>query len=350
MNIRLTHLDGTLPNLALMKLSHWHKDQGDTVYFTTNPRRTLDEPDYDIVYASSVFGAHDQERTDFLENWSWHACAIIGGTGTDNLSLTVEQVLSVDTYEHYDYSIYPDYPWSIGFTSRGCRLACKFCKVPSKEGRIRFAGTIADIYRPSTERSIVLLDNDFFGQPHDQWLARCQELIDGKFKVSLTQGINARLITDEEAHWLSLLNYYDIRMKNRRIYTAWDNKRDEKIFITGVKRLIDAGIPSAHIIVYMLIGFDPDETIADRMYRFQRIVDMGMIPWPMVYNKQPKPYSRGIPNIDELNDFQRWVAGGYYKTVSWDEVVALGKVPKARPPKNRIGPLVRDIKSHVSPY
>jgi hypothetical protein len=31
--IRLTQIDGKFPNLALMKLSHWHKVNGDAVYF-----------------------------------------------------------------------------------------------------------------------------------------------------------------------------------------------------------------------------------------------------------------------------------------------------------------------------
>ena len=53
MKIRLTQLDGKLPNLALMKLSHWHKARGDDVYFERRPTPTLFEPKYDRVYASA---------------------------------------------------------------------------------------------------------------------------------------------------------------------------------------------------------------------------------------------------------------------------------------------------------
>ena len=32
--IRLTHIDGKLPNLALMKLAHYHRQNGDEIYFS----------------------------------------------------------------------------------------------------------------------------------------------------------------------------------------------------------------------------------------------------------------------------------------------------------------------------
>ena len=88
----------------------------------------------------------------------------------------------------------PSYPWSLGFTQRGCRLNCGFCVVPKKEGRPRAMNSIINIWRPQTERCILLLDNDFFGQPKEQWQARVDEIREGRFKVNFSQGINVRLI------------------------------------------------------------------------------------------------------------------------------------------------------------
>ena len=55
MRVRLTQLDGKLPNLALMKLAHWHREQGDELIFTRNARRGLFDDVYDRVYGSAIF-------------------------------------------------------------------------------------------------------------------------------------------------------------------------------------------------------------------------------------------------------------------------------------------------------
>lgn len=301
LKVRLTQIDGKLPNLALMKLSHWHKSKGDEVYFTRTVERGLFEPKYDVVYGSVIFTFSKNLSSRFLTNFP---NAIIGGTGSGKLN-NVEEITG--QYEHYDYSIYPEYKWSIGFTQRGCRLNCKFCVVPKKEGRPRSVNTIADIYRPGTPKNVCLLDNDFFGQPQEQWLARINEIKDGGFKVAFNQGINIRLITDEASHWLAQIPYYDDQFKTRRLYTAWDNLKDERIFFDGVDRLESAGVPPTHLMVYMLIGFDPSETWERIFHRFDRMVERGIKPYPMVYNN----------NRQDLRKFQRWVVRGYYRFIPW---------------------------------
>ena len=190
MNVRLTQLDGKLPNIALMKLAHYHRhQQGDSVYLEHRPTRGLFEPQYGHVYGSSIFSWTKPVAELFITNFP---SAVMGGTGTD-IPVNVEDLIG-EEYEQYDYSIYPQFPYSIGFTQRGCRLKCKFCVVPKKEGRPRPINTIADIWRPGSPRAVILLDNDFFGQ--DQWQDRIDELVDGEFKVSFNQGINIRMITE----------------------------------------------------------------------------------------------------------------------------------------------------------
>lgn len=305
MNIRLTHIDGRLPNIALMKMSHWYKMNGDSVYFTRDAQCGLFETEYDKVYGSAVFSFSKKRRDEFITEFP---DAVVGGTGSDS-KITVEGVVTGGEYEFYDYSIYPDYKWSIGFTSRGCRLNCKFCVVPQKEGRPRSVNSISDIWRPDTERCVVLLDNDFFGQPQEQWQARLGEILDGDFRVCFNQGINIRLIDDESAHWLSKIKYYDDQFTTRRLYTAWDNLKDEHIFFDGVEKLERHGISPKHLMVYMLIGFDPTETMERIMYRFNRMVERGIRPYPMVYNNKDKM----------LKKFQRWVVRRYYEFVKWED-------------------------------
>lgn len=302
MNIRITQLDGSLPNIALMRLSHHYKSHNHNVFFEPGINKDLFEPDYDHVYASAIFTSSEKKITLFKNQFP---NAVVGGTGTGNLDITIESL--VNASDDLDYSIYPEFESSIGFTQRGCRLRCGFCVVPRKEGKINSPRTIADIYRGGSHpKQLVLLDNDFFGQPN--WMERSEEIISGDFKVNFNQGINIRLIHPDGAAALSKMKYYNSRFDKRRIYTAWDNRRDEEIFFRGVNMLMDAGIRPDHIMVYMLCGYWPGETFDDVYYRFKKMIEIGLMPYPMVYGNNPL-----------LKKFQRWVVGRYHQFISWEE-------------------------------
>jgi hypothetical protein len=352
--IRLTQLDGELPNLALMKLAAWHREHGDAIHFTRNPQRGLFEPDYDIVYGSAIFTFSrpqvERLRREFPN-------AIVGGTGAEDWRAgsypTVEQHLGVASYEHYDYSLYPNFTASIGFASRGCRLRCGFCVVPLKEGKPKSTNTIADIWRGDPyPKHLHLLDNDFFGNiiapemmaeleqssstleelsrkmralekqliaaGEAEWQKRLEEIRVGRFRTCFNQGINVRMIDAEIAKALASVKYYDKAFKKRRLYTAWDNLRDESIFMRGVNHLFDAGIKAHHLMVYMLVGYDAEETWERLFYRFDRMVKLGMKPYPMVYEKAPR-HSGNAMAWKDLKAFQRWVNGGYYRFIPWSQ-------------------------------
>lgn len=303
--VRLTQIDGPLPNLALMKLAHWHRSLGDEVVLTRWIDRDMFEPAYDLVYGSAIFRFSQDKLMRFRQQWPE---AIVGGSGTCE-SRTIEDLIGGE-YEHYDYADYPGTDFSIGFTQRGCRLRCKFCEVPKKEGKARSANTIAGIWRgPPWPRKLHLLDNDFFGNP--DWRERVAEIRDGRFRVCLSQGINVRLIDDEAAAALSTIEYRDGEFQQRRLYTAWDNLRDEAVFFRGVDRLERAGVPSKHLMAYMLVGYDPDETWDRIWHRFNRMTERGIRPFPMVFDRRRT----------DLIAFQRWACRGLYRAVPWNEYV-----------------------------
>jgi hypothetical protein len=302
-NVRLVQLDGKLPNLALMKLSSYHKGWGHKVYFTRSPYRDLFEPDFDAVYGSSIFTRSQNTQNIFMSEFP---NAILAGTGTSN-TITVEDLSQSENLKP-DYSLYPWFKSSIGFSQRGCRLKCGFCVVPKKEGRVKDVNSIREIWRGEGHpKQIHLLDNDFFGQPN--WEEKCDEIEEGNFKICLNQGINVRLIHEKGAIRLAKLKYYDDQFKQRRIYTAWDNAKDEKIFNRGIGYLLQAGIKPRHIMVYMLVGYWPNETIEDVFYRFNKLKDLGVMPYPMVFDEKNK----------QLKKFQRWVIRRYYQFVKWED-------------------------------
>jgi hypothetical protein len=79
--VRLTQIDGALPNLALMKLAHWHRQQGDEVVTTRGLERDMFEGGYDRVYGSAIFKFSRDRIARFRASWPE---AILGGTGTNS--------------------------------------------------------------------------------------------------------------------------------------------------------------------------------------------------------------------------------------------------------------------------
>jgi hypothetical protein len=314
MKIRVTQLDGRLPNLALMRLAAWHRAEGDEVHFERSPLRILGEPPYDRVYASAIFTktapAVEQLRLQFDP-----ARTIIGGTGVDP---EIGPKLDVDLFvpsqfTTVDYAIAPRFTASLGFTQRGCRFKCKFCVVPGKEGRPVPAQTIAQIWRGDGHpRKIHLLDNDFFGSP--LWEDRIAEIRAGGFRVCINQGVNVRVISDRAAAALASIEYRDDSFRRRRLYTAWDSLGDERVFFRGVDRLEQHGVPPTHLMAYMLIGFAKDETEEALLYRLERMKTRGILPYAMTY----QPPQGQIP-LKRLLDFERWVNTGLYRVRRWDE-------------------------------
>lgn len=301
MRVLLFQLDGRVPNIALMRVAHHHRVLGDSVElrWTGNPERQLwDNPDR--VYASLLFERTRPVADKMRDDWG---DVIFGGTG-HSVAGSLEDI-GITTVRQ-DYSIHPGFRQSIGFTQRGCRLRCSFCVVPKKEGAMRGEQSILELWRGEPwPRELILLDNDFFGQP--DWRDRVAEIREGRFKVSFNQGINARFLTDEAAAAIAGLDYRDDSMRFRRIYTAWDNLRDEKALFAGLGLLKKHGVRPGNIMVYTLFGYWPGETTEDRLHRIRKLREFGAVPYPM-------PFIR----TRELVGMQRWVVGAYDKRISWE--------------------------------
>lgn len=298
MNVLLRQIDGKLPNVALMRVAAHHRALGDTVEFRYGRTVTPQLWDaHDRVYASAIF---KWSRPDCEELLRQRPDAILGGTGWDVASSLESHGITTD---EQDYSLYPQFTGSIGFLRRGCRLSCWFCVVPRKEGKVRDVSSVARLWRGEPyPKHLHLLDNDFFGS--EQWRQDIADIRAGGFKVSFTQGINARMLSDEAAAAIASVDYRDDGFKDKRIYTAWDDGKDEKVLFRGLSRLVAHGVRPRHIMVYMLIGAgEPPE---EREYRRAKLREFGALPYPM-------PYER----TRELVGFQRWVIGSYDKRVPW---------------------------------
>lgn len=346
MRVLLLQLDGKLPNLALMRVAAHHRARGDEVHLRRSMKlrapalslaavmqRDFGEREWDAVYASAIF-----ERSRPLADGvrAVFPAAFLGGTGIDE-KRTLEDVGIVAG--PVDYTDYPTFTASLGFTQRGCCLKCPFCVVPRKEGEVRSAATIAEIWRGEPwPRHVVLLDNDFFGQL--AWRERIDELRDGGFRVNFNQGINVRMLNEEVAEAVASVAYYDDTFRARRLYTAWDNRKDEARLFRGLEQLCRMGVKPSHLLVYMLIGYWPGETIADWEHRRARLRAFGAVPYPMPY----------VANA-ATRGFYRWVVGAHDKHCTWEEWQAVGmqsrNFQRVYPPGQ--SPLLEEARSSWTP-
>lgn len=290
MQIGLYDVDGhNFPNLALMKLSAWHKRQGDSVEFVFPLKH------YDKIYVSKVFGDEYSKISDFV----LQADEIVyGGTG---FAITVEngkEVYHKDRdpnlpyeIEHIcpDYSLYPDLTKgkAFGFLTRGCCNNCDFCIVTKKEGMC--SKKVADLSEFwNGQKEIVLLDANILACKDR--IELLNQLADSKAKVDFTQGLDARFITEEVAEMLA-------KIKIMRVHFAFDFMKNEKAVIRGLRIYKEiVGTNDRNAIVYILTNFNT--TIEEDLYRVNMVQEAGFLPDIRIYRKHTAPQI--------LRDLQRW--------------------------------------------
>lgn len=252
MKIGLIDVDGhNFPNLALMKISAYHKAKGDEVEWC------IPLLHYDIVYQSKVFDDTYSNDIDFTPL----ADKIIkGGTGYGLDNKLPDKI----EHQYPDYHLYEDkIPWirdtSMGFLTRGCPRACHFCIVAEKEGRC--SKKVADLSEwHHNQPYIKLLDPNILA--YREHMDLLQQLADSKAYVDFTQGLDARLLTEES---IALIN--QIRLKE--IHFAWDYMKEEKAVLSGLLlyKKYAKHKPHGHYgAVYVLCNYDT--TMEENLYQF----------------------------------------------------------------------------------
>lgn len=297
MRIGLIDVDGhNFPNLPLMKLSAWHKSQGDTVEWYDALLHSMGEP-FDRVYMSKVFGAEYSQDYPYFVN----AKEIIkGGTGYYINIDDDKEVFDKENHkdlpyevEHMypDYSLYPEHTkdTAYGFLTRGCCNNCSFCIVSKKEGIC--SHKVADLSEFwNGQKNIKLLDPNLLACKEHMDLL--QQLVDSKARVDFTQGLDARFINEDN---ITLLKQINISM----LHFAFDFMRFEKQITRGLALAKEhLKISDRKAIVYILTNYDT--TIQEDLYRLQKVRELGFAPDIRIYRKETLPR----PHI--LRDLQRW--------------------------------------------
>ena len=252
--IGIIDVDGhNFPNFALMRVSAYHKRRGDSVEWAEPLKR------YDKVMASKIFTFSPDYDYDGIK-----ADIIIkGGTGYD---IATRLPAEIEASTEMDYTIYPQYPISIQFFSRGCIRRCPFCLVQEKEGFITPV-TPVDLNPAGTH--IEVLDNNFFANP--AWKDAIDYLLAKGQKVNL-HGVDVRIMNEEQAYWLNKLRLY------KSIHIAWDLPH---IDLTDKLREITRYIKPYKLMCYVLVGYG--STIEQDMFRIERLRELGIKPFVMPY-------------------------------------------------------------------
>lgn len=283
MLIGLHDSDNTgFPNLALMKLSAWHKVQGDKVEWWTPMLQ------YDRVYSSKVF-TFTPENPYLPEN------TVKGGTG---YGIYNELPPEIDAM-FPDYSLYPKCKHAIGFLTRGCIRACPWCVVPKKEGKIRAYSTWREIKRQDS-RDIVFMDNNVLACQHG--LEQIEDMGGENVRVDFNQGLDARLITDDVAKLLSRLKWI------RFIRMSADTDAMLDTVLTAIDRLEKHGVKPYKVFVYVLVQ---DIESAER--RVIALRDIGANPFAQPY----RDFTTNAEPPLEQRQLARWVNDkAIFKTVN----------------------------------
>lgn len=276
--ILLVDVDGKIPNLALMKISAWHRAQGDETGFA------IENPDKG--YISCVF-AKNKGQAKGIAKFYPDAEIDIGGSGVD---LKKELPFEIEIRKP-DYDLYPS-TYSQGYTTRGCVNKCGFCIVPEKEGKIHIVQHPSEFDDPRFG-TMMIMDNNLFGAPQewqDQVLAW---FVGNNMKMLSPQGWDARLLNEHRWLMLSAIKHAGA------IHFAWDDVKDEKHIVRAIDIMKQGGITDWHlrrnISFYVLAGYG-SSTFEDALYRCTRLKEMGTQSFVMPYHKKDK----------KINALARW--------------------------------------------
>ena len=296
LKVGLFDLGGKIPNLALMKISTYHRAMGDMVSMGSGG---------DLNYISCVFNKHRLMAEHIME-----VCpnSVVGGPGWNpDVSLPPE----INTCRP-DYSLY-GIDYGLGRLTAGCPSDCEYCVVPRTEGReVKTVASIGDISNLRGDLSVLLDANILAGA---DWTDHFREIQKHGGWVDFTQGLDIRMVTDLAAAEIAKLKITSLeawkkaqqkgkRLRKGQVHFAWDRMENEQHVRYGIKLLSQYMTPD-RLTFYMMVNYNT--SWEEDWYRFEVLRSLRTHPFVMLYGQAP----------EKLHHFARWVNRRIYKVCEW---------------------------------
>ena len=213
--VLLVDVDGTLPNLALMKLSRHFKAQGRKVALACGVKEL---PRAGTVLASCVFSTAPSARRVEILRGRYGSAVQVGGSGVDlrlRLAPDIEGLAP-------DYSLYPELgDRALGFLTRGCPRRCPFCVVPVKEGAPRQVSNFDTLLQD--RRKLILLDDNLLGHPAAMDLL--EEMARRDLEVNFNQTLDVRMLRPDSVALLRRIRCSNPAFTRRNYYFSLNDAR-----------------------------------------------------------------------------------------------------------------------------
>lgn len=262
-----------------MKISTWLKSKGHKVRFYKGQKYFNEK--FDEIYVTSLFTYFADkvvEATNFYRKLYPKAKVKVGGIMATLMPDFIKERTGV--YPHIgllkgaefsppDYSYFPDLPYSLTFTTRGCPNRCKYCSVFKHEPKF-FVKKYWERDIDTSKKYIIAWDNNWFASPD---LAKDV----AKFKkldklVDFNQGLDCRLLDEDKAKLIS-----QIRIRPFRL--AFDNLGQDGHIQRAIKLAQKYGITD--IRSYVLYNYADDP--ANFYYRINELNKLKTLSYPMRY-------------------------------------------------------------------
>lgn len=283
MKIGLIDIDGhNFPNLALMKISAYHKAQGDSVEWA------IPMLQYDKVYVSKIF-----DDSPDIETYPLADVIEKGGRAFDKQKKLPNHIESL----YPDYGLYNISNTAYGYLTRGCPWACDFCDVVNIEGRI--SHKVADLRQFwNGQKEVKLLDPNTLASKDG--IELLDQLVESQAWIDFTQGVDIKLINDDVIDRMK-------KIKIKMLHFAWDGEKHADLIQRNLEYFKKAtNIDMRKARVYVLTNFN--STLEFDLYRVYRLKAMGYDPYIMIYNKKHSP--KTIKRLQrQVNNKTIWYSG-----------------------------------------